>query len=79
MTAQAFASVLNLDRRAVKALAITDHYSIHRVVYSLFEDIRSAAEKAASISSGIVYADQGGNALGRQIPHSPPQHPGRMW
>ncbi len=67
MPEQAFASVLNLDRRAIKALAITDHYSIHRVVYSLFEDVRSAAEKTASTSSGIVYADQGGNTLGRQI------------
>lgn len=60
-------SVLHLDRRAVKALRITDLYSLHRVVYSLFDDVRSAEEKAAGHSSGILYADQGGDHEGRKI------------
>lgn len=61
------ASVLHLDRRAVKALRITDPYSLHRVVYSLYDDVRSAEEKAAGRSSGILYADQGGDSEGRKV------------
>ena len=38
------ASVLILSRRDIKALRITDPYSLHRVVYSLFEDIRSPSK-----------------------------------
>lgn len=61
------ASVLNLDRRAVKALRITDPYSLHRVVYSLYPDQRSETEKTRSRTSGILYADQGGDHRGRKI------------
>lgn len=61
------ASVLHLDRRAVKALRITDPYSLHRVVYSLYPDVRSEADKSQSQASGILYADQGGDHLGRKI------------
>lgn len=61
------ASVLHLDRRAVKALQITDAYSLHRIVYSLYEDIRDPAQKEASTASGILYADQGGDIRGRKI------------
>ncbi|MDH0609866.1 type I-E CRISPR-associated protein Cas6/Cse3/CasE [Stutzerimonas stutzeri] len=61
------ASVLHLDRQAVKALRITDPYSLHRVVYSLYEDVRGAEAKAASQASGILYADQGGDFHGRKI------------
>lgn len=61
------ASVLHLDRRSVKALRITDAYSLHRVVYSLFEDIRDEQEKQASTTSGILYADQGGDYKARKI------------
>lgn len=61
------ASVLHLDRQAVKALRITDLYSLHRVAYSLYEDIRSDAEKQVSKSSGILFADQGGDFAGRRI------------
>lgn len=61
------ASVLHLDRKAVKALRITDPYSLHRVVYSLYEDVRSAEEKSASQTSGILFADQGGDFSGRRI------------
>lgn len=62
-----FASVLHLDRRAVKALRITDPYSLHRVVYSLYPDVRSDTDKAQSRVSGILYSDQGGDYHGRKI------------
>ncbi|MDP2505855.1 MULTISPECIES: type I-E CRISPR-associated protein Cas6/Cse3/CasE [unclassified Oceanobacter] len=62
-----YASALHLDRKAVKALKITDPYSLHRVVYSLFPDIRTEAEKHSHIQSGIVYADQGGDFHGRKV------------
>ncbi|WP_150306075.1 type I-E CRISPR-associated protein Cas6/Cse3/CasE [Pseudomonas saliphila] len=62
-----FASVLHLDRKAVKALRITDSYSLHRVVYSLYADVRDAEAKLGSQPSGILYADQGGDHQGRKI------------
>ena len=61
------ASVLHLNLADVKALKITDAYSLHRVVYDLFEDVRSSAEKQASVSSGILYADKGGDFHVRKI------------
>lgn len=61
------ASVLHLDRPAVKALRITDAYSLHRIVYSLYEDVRDTEQKQASTASGILYADQGGDIRGRKI------------
>ncbi|KQZ79507.1 type I-E CRISPR-associated protein Cas6/Cse3/CasE [Rhodanobacter sp. Root561] len=61
------ASVLNLDRAAVKALRITDPYSLHRVVYSLYPDVRDAGAKAGHAPSGILHADQGGDFHGRNI------------
>ncbi len=61
------ASVLHLDRKAIKALKITDPYSLHRVVYSLFEDVRSEQEKQASNTSGILYSEQGGDYKSRKI------------
>lgn len=67
MSTTLFASVLHLDRRAISALRLTDAYSLHRVVYSLFPDIRSEAEKQASEASGIVFADMGGDAHGRKV------------
>lgn len=61
------ASVLHLDRKAVKELRITDPYSLHRVVYSLYADVRSDDEKQGSQSSGILFADQGGDFFSRKI------------
>ncbi len=40
-----YASVLHLDRHSIQALKVTDPYSLHRVVYSLFDDVRSEASK----------------------------------
>lgn len=61
------ATMLTLTRKDVNALRITDGYSLHRVVYSLFEDIRSEAEKQSSVPSGFLFADKGGDAKGRKI------------
>lgn len=61
------ASVLHLDRRAIKALRITDPYSLHRVVYGLYPDVRDDEAKRVGRPSGILYADQGGNFNGRKI------------
>lgn len=61
------ASVLHLDRQAVRALRINDAYGLHKAVYSLFPDVRSAEEKRASKSSGFLYADQGGDYKSRKI------------
>ena len=76
-----YAAVLRLSRGDVKALRVTDAYSVHRVVYDLFADARDQAGKQASRPSGIVYADQGGDFHHRRIllladrmPNLSPQH-----
>jgi len=55
------ASALHLSRADVKALKITDAYSLHIAIYKLFEDVRSTEDKQKSIPSGILYADKGGD------------------
>lgn len=62
-----YVSVLGLDRSAIKALKITDLYSLHRVVYGLFEDVRSQQAKQSNVSSGIQWVDKGGNHQYRQL------------
>lgn len=57
-------SKLSLTRADIRLLRVTDPYSIHRVVYSLFEDIRIDSDKKTSISSGILYADKGADRYG---------------
>lgn len=76
----AYASVLRLSRADINTLKVKDAYALHKVVYGLFEDARSDAEKQASTPSGIVYADKGGDFKTRQIlmlsnrkPHQTPQ------
>lgn len=59
--------VLHLDRAAIQALKVTDPYSLHRVVYGLYPDVRDEAAKAGSTASGILWADQGGDIRGRKI------------
>ncbi|ANT65417.1 type I-E CRISPR-associated protein Cas6/Cse3/CasE [Prosthecochloris sp. CIB 2401] len=61
------ATILTLTRKDVTALRITDDYSLHRVVYGLFEDVRSDTEKQSSVPSGFLFADKGGDAKGRKI------------
>jgi len=53
------ASELVLLREEAIALRLTDAYSIHRIVYDLFEDVRSDEEKKKSVPSGILFADKG--------------------
>ncbi|MBV5329027.1 MAG: type I-E CRISPR-associated protein Cas6/Cse3/CasE [Chlorobium sp.] len=62
-----YAAVLRLSRSDIKALRITDAYSVHRVVYDLFADARDEAQKQTSQASGILYADKGGDFHHRQI------------
>ncbi|MER2510981.1 MAG: type I-E CRISPR-associated protein Cas6/Cse3/CasE [Nitrosomonas ureae] len=76
----AYASVLRLSRADMKILNIKDAYALHKVVYGLFEDVRTDAEKQTSIASGITYADKSGDFNTRQIlmlsnrkPHQTPQ------
>jgi CRISPR system Cascade subunit CasE len=76
----AYASVLRLSRVDIHTLKIRDAYALHKVIYGLFEDVRSPTEKQASTSSGIVYVDKGGDFHSRQIlmlsnrkPHQTPQ------
>lgn len=76
----AYASVLRLTREDVRVLQVKDAYALHKVVYGLFDDIRSEAEKRASVRSGILFADKGGDFHSRQIlmlsnrkPHQTPQ------
>jgi CRISPR system Cascade subunit CasE len=76
----AYASVLKLSRSDIKTLQVKDAYALHKVVYGLFEDVRTDAEKNSSVPSGIIYADQGGDFNVRQIlllsnrkPHQTPQ------
>jgi len=61
------ASIFRLGPKDIKTLRVTDDYSLHRVVYSLFDDRRSDAEKNASVPSGFLYADKGGDSSGRLI------------
>lgn len=76
----AYASVLRLSRADLNALKIKDAYGLHKVVYGLFEDVRSDVEKQGSAPSGIIYADKGGDFSTRQVlmlsnrkPHQTPQ------
>jgi CRISPR system Cascade subunit CasE len=76
----AYASVLRLSRADINTLKIKDAYGLHKVIYGLFEETRSQAEKQASVSSGIIYVDKGGDFNSRQIlmlsnrkPHQTPQ------
>lgn len=76
----AYASVLSLSRADIKTLNIRDAYALHKVVYGLFEDVRTHAEKHSGAASGIAYADKGGDFDTHQIlmlsnrkPHQTPQ------
>ena len=72
------AGVMSLNWKDIKTPRLTDDYSIHRIVYSLFEDIRTESEKKQSIPSGFIYADKGGDASHREIlflSHRPPKEP----
>lgn len=59
-----FASRYRLSPHDAKALRITDTYSLHRVVYGLFDDVREGKREKGS---GILFADLGGDRYGRQL------------
>lgn len=61
-----YAIQLTLGRRDLAKLKVKDDYSVHRVIFSLFEDVRSEEDKQNG-SSGFVFADLGGNALARRF------------
>ena len=61
------ASVLRLSRLDMVALKISDTYSLHRVVYGMFDDVRNDDQKRISLSSGILYVDKGGDFHSRHI------------
>lgn len=72
------AGVLRLNWKDIKTLRLTDDYSIHRIVYELFDDIRTDSEKKQSVPSGFLYADKGGDASHREIlflSQRPPRSP----
>ena len=76
----AYATMLHLNRSDAKALKVKDAYSLHRVVYGLFEDVRTESDKKGSVPSGILFADKGGDFYSRKIlilsdrkPHPAPQ------
>lgn len=72
------AGVLHLSRSDIKALKITDAYSLHRVVYNLFADVRNDVQKEASLPSGFLFADKGGDRDTRKIlflSNRPPHEP----
>jgi CRISPR system Cascade subunit CasE len=54
------ASILTLDRFDCKTLKITDPYSIHRVIYSLFP-------KMDGVNRDFLFADKGGGFNKRKI------------
>jgi CRISPR system Cascade subunit CasE len=61
------ASALHLSRRDLAILKISDSYSVHRVVYDLFDDVRSDTDKLNNQSSGILYRDNGMDENGKSI------------
>lgn len=73
-----FASLFTLSREELKTLKVTDEYSLHRIVYDLFDDVRSEEEKKASVPSGLLYVDKGGDFNKREIlilSNRPPKKP----
>lgn len=60
-------SLLYLNRADIDSLGIRDTYSLHRIVYSLFDDIRNDQQKLESESCGFLYVDKGGDRNSRKI------------
>ena len=62
-----FVSKLTLGYKDLQINRISDEYGIHRVIYSLFEDLRNSEEKGTSLQSGFLYAEQKRKDWGRQF------------
>jgi len=52
---------ITITREGYIALRLKDQYSLHRIVYDLFDDIRTDLEKNSSVSANIVWKDAGIN------------------
>ena len=61
------AGVLKLSRKDVLALRVKDAYSLHRIIYGLFDATLGEAEKKLDAGSGFLFADKGGTSACRQI------------
>jgi CRISPR system Cascade subunit CasE len=59
-----FASVINLNFKAIKELKAKDHYSLHRIVYDQFEDISENMEQR---EGRLLWHDEGLDENGRRI------------
>lgn len=59
-----YLSQYSLSLAEARALRLTDTYSLHRIVYDLFEDARGGN---TGESSGILFADKGGDARVRRL------------
>lgn len=69
-------TLLSLNVVDLAFLRITDAYSLHRVVYDLFEDERTEGQKHISKSCGFLFVDKGGSQTIRNIlilSNRPPQ------
>jgi CRISPR system Cascade subunit CasE len=53
----AFATVFTLSPQEIRALKIRDTYSLHKIVYSLFEKTRTDEDIAKGESSGILWKE----------------------
>ncbi|AUW07378.1 type I-E CRISPR-associated protein Cas6/Cse3/CasE [Vibrio campbellii] len=58
---QLYASVLKIDRKSFKELRIKDTYSLHRVVYNLFECVDNETSRC------IQWVDMGGDFHSRDV------------
>lgn len=61
------AGVLSLNWQDVQKGRVTDDYSIHRLLYDLFEDKRSEEEKRSHCSSGFLYAEGKSDGYSKEI------------
>ena len=61
------AGIYELDWRDIRALRLWDAYAVHRAVYDLFPDVRDQQQKQSSVSCGMLYVNQGGDASRRSI------------
>jgi len=62
-----FLNILYLTREDLCVLRVKDAYSLHRVVFSLFDDVRNDHQKQEGISSGLLFTDKGFDQEHRKI------------
>ena len=56
MKADTYLTKILISRQGYIALRLKDQYSLHRIVYDLFDDIRTDKEKQLSLKANIVKA-----------------------